>query len=270
MTDPFLPVRYVDTETAGGRAGPESILEIAIVDETGMVLLDTLIDPGRPIDPFVVRIHGITDDMVQGAPRWDDVAPEAARLLAGTEFVAHSVAFDRAVVGAAAAAAARFTCTVSLCRRKLGRAHKLRVAAEMAGHVPAGRWHRAAADALACRSVHRWLVAQPDLPAEEIQARRRAAAAAAQAATDLAPASGRAPADPRLVRLPPALCPEPVMTGRRWTVEMDETLRRMWRDGCDVPAILAHFLRTPSAIFARLERLGMVDAESNPYHFEPG
>jgi DNA polymerase-3 subunit epsilon len=262
VTDPSLPVRYVDTETAGGRAGPESILEIAIIDETGRVLLDTLIDPGRPIDPFVARIHGITDAMIRGAPRWDDVAPEAARLLAGTEFVAHSVAFDRAVVGAAAAAAARFTCTVSLCRRKLGRAHKLRVAAEMAGHVPAGRWHRAAADALACRTVHRWLVAQPDLSAEEIQARRQAAAA--QAAAECAPA------DPRLVRVPPALCPEPVMTGRRWTAEMDETLRRMWSDGCGVPAILAHFLRTPSAIFARLERLGMVDAESNPYHFETG
>jgi DNA polymerase III epsilon subunit-like protein len=65
---PDPPLRYVDTETAGGAADPRNILELAIVDEHGSVLLETLINPGRPIDAFVIRIHGITDEMVQHAP----------------------------------------------------------------------------------------------------------------------------------------------------------------------------------------------------------
>src|SRR5690242_7352955 len=72
------PLRYVDTETAGGRAGPQSLIEVAVIGGDGAVLIDTLVDPGRPIDPFTMRIHGISDEMVEGAPTWDEVAPAVA------------------------------------------------------------------------------------------------------------------------------------------------------------------------------------------------
>jgi DNA polymerase III epsilon subunit-like protein len=254
------PLRYVDTETAGGRAGPQSLIEVAVIDEEGAVLLDTLVDPGRPIDPFTMRIHGISDAMVQGAPTWDRVAPRLAALLEGAELVAHHAAFDAAVLGPAAAAARRVTCTLALCRRKLGRPHRLAAVAALAGHVPAGAWHRARADALACRSAHRWLVARPDLTPEERRAQREAwRAARALARPD------RRFGDPRLVRVPRGLCPEPVLAGEPWTPFADALLARLWREGRDVPAILEAIPRTPVAIFARLERLALIPREANPY-----
>jgi hypothetical protein len=191
------------------------------------------------------------------------VAPLAAAHLAGSEFVAHNAAFDRAVLGEAAAGAARFTCTVALCRQKLGRAHRLKSVADLAGHVPAGAWHRAAADALACRAAHRWLLLRPDLTPEQ----RREARLAAKAERE-----GARPdlvfGDPRLVRIRPQLCPEPTMAGQRWTPAMDERLRAMWQAGHDVLAILELMPRTPAAIFARLEQLGLIEAAANPYVFD--
>lgn len=58
----------------------------------------TLVDPGVPISPTVTAIHGITDEMVRGAPS----APEALEAFfgfaAGCVLLAHNASFDTAVV----------------------------------------------------------------------------------------------------------------------------------------------------------------------------
>jgi DNA polymerase III epsilon subunit-like protein len=258
------PMRFVDTETSGGRAGPETLLEIAIVDEWGTVLMDTLIDPGRPIDPRVTAIHGITDELVQHAPSWSEIEPLVTGFLTGAEFVAHGAAFDRAVVGRAAEGAAAFSCTIELCRRKLGRPRRLSAAAELAGFSPPGPWHRALPDALACRSVYRWLSSLPDLSDNDRRALKRAAAQAARERREQAQMWDR-----RLVRVPAQLCPPPVMAGWAWTLEMDERLTALWHSGRDMLDLLEEFPRTPAAIFARLERLGLIPAAFNPYARDP-
>ena len=57
----------VDTETSdlGG-----SILEVAAIDAaSGVVLLETLVDPGDvPIHPDAAAVHGLSADQLAGAP----------------------------------------------------------------------------------------------------------------------------------------------------------------------------------------------------------
>lgn len=87
----------VDLETTGGT--PEN----GRITEVGIVLLDdfevvktyqTLVDPGMPIQPFVQKLTGITDEMVRGQPQFGAVAEEIAELIQGRIFVAHNVQFD--------------------------------------------------------------------------------------------------------------------------------------------------------------------------------
>lgn len=62
----------LDTETTG-LYGDAQIVQIAIVDDYSNVLLDTLVKPTIAIPADATRIHGITNEMVQNAPGWDQV-----------------------------------------------------------------------------------------------------------------------------------------------------------------------------------------------------
>jgi len=87
----------VDVETTGGAAEMNRITEVGIVLLDGTEVVKTfhsLVDPGAPITPFVVKLTGITDEMVSGAPQFRGVADEIDSLLHGRIFVAHNVQFD--------------------------------------------------------------------------------------------------------------------------------------------------------------------------------
>lgn len=87
----------VDIETTGGMPKRDKITEIAIVITDGVEVLEqfsTLINPERSIPHEITRITGITDDMVQDAPRFYEVAKEVVLLTEGAIFVAHNVNFD--------------------------------------------------------------------------------------------------------------------------------------------------------------------------------
>ena len=45
----------------------DKLVEVAIVDEDGAIILDTLVNPERPIG-FATQIHGISNEMVASAP----------------------------------------------------------------------------------------------------------------------------------------------------------------------------------------------------------
>jgi hypothetical protein len=85
----------LDTETTdlGG-----AVCEVAVIDTTGQVLLDTLVDPGRPITPGATWVHGITDDDVAGAPGWERVLPRLLEVTRGRQVLAYNADFDRGVV----------------------------------------------------------------------------------------------------------------------------------------------------------------------------
>jgi DNA polymerase III epsilon subunit family exonuclease len=88
-----------DVETTGLEAGSDDLIELGavpIID--GAIREDcafqSLVDPDRPIPPESTRIHGITDEMVQGQPRIELVLPEFLRYCGPHALVAQNADFD--------------------------------------------------------------------------------------------------------------------------------------------------------------------------------
>ncbi len=88
----------LDTETTGLSAkGGGKICEIAVsVSQNGQRLeeFSTLLNPGMPMHPDVIAIHGITNEMVKNAPVFADILPRLLTLLDGCVLVAHNAEFD--------------------------------------------------------------------------------------------------------------------------------------------------------------------------------
>ena len=87
----------VDVETTGGVKGPARLTEIAIFRHDGHQVVDSfhsLVNPGCPIPPFIRHLTGISDEMVQDAPTFADVAQDVLSITEDALFVAHNVGFD--------------------------------------------------------------------------------------------------------------------------------------------------------------------------------
>ena len=84
---------FLDTETTGLHNTAE-IIEICIIGPDGQALLDSLVRPRRSIPPNVVRVHGITDEMVRGAPTWLHLWPRLEAILRGGLMGAYNAEFD--------------------------------------------------------------------------------------------------------------------------------------------------------------------------------
>ena len=87
----------IDIETTGGLPKRDKITEIAIVIHDGKKVLDqfdTLINPERSIPPEITRITGITNEMVEKAPKFYERAKKVVEMTEGKVFVAHNVRFD--------------------------------------------------------------------------------------------------------------------------------------------------------------------------------
>ena len=87
----------IDIETTGGNTPYHRITEIAVVLHDGQKIVEefhTLLNPERNIPWNITRLTGITNEMVEGAPRFCDVAKKIVEMTDGTTFVAHNVSFD--------------------------------------------------------------------------------------------------------------------------------------------------------------------------------
>ena len=87
----------VDIETTGGYAAANGIIEISIKIFDGQEVVEayeTLINPDKLIPRYIQAFTGITNEMVQDAPRFEEVAEKIYTLLQGNIFVAHNVNFD--------------------------------------------------------------------------------------------------------------------------------------------------------------------------------
>lgn len=84
---------YLDTETSGLRDNAE-IVEIAILDHDGKLLLERLVRSVRRIPADAIAIHHITDDMVREAPRWPEVWPDVEAIIAGRPVAIYNADFD--------------------------------------------------------------------------------------------------------------------------------------------------------------------------------
>ena len=52
------------------------------------------LNPGRPVDPEAVAVHGITDEMLAAKPAFASVADEFLDFISGSELIIHNAAFD--------------------------------------------------------------------------------------------------------------------------------------------------------------------------------
>jgi DNA polymerase-3 subunit epsilon len=87
----------VDIETTGGSARLEKITEIAIYLHDGNQVTGefvTLINPERNIPYYITSLTGITNEMVENAPRFYEVAKKIVEFTEGRTFVAHNARFD--------------------------------------------------------------------------------------------------------------------------------------------------------------------------------
>ena len=87
----------LDTETTGLGDDAE-VVELAVIDCAGAVLLDTLVRPSGPVPAEAAAIHGITDAMLAGAPTWSEIHARFCGLVEGRQVVIYSREFDTRVI----------------------------------------------------------------------------------------------------------------------------------------------------------------------------
>jgi DNA polymerase-3 subunit epsilon len=91
----------IDVETTGGHLYDDRITEVAIYVTDGKNLIksfSSLVNPERKITPFVVKLTGITDEMVSSAPIFAEIAQEVLDHTENCIFVAHNIGFDYSMI----------------------------------------------------------------------------------------------------------------------------------------------------------------------------
>lgn len=168
-----LPTRYtaLDIETTGlyPQRGARIIEVGAVLVENGTIVTEfqSLIDCGKKIPASVQKVHRITNDLLIGQPRPDEVFPAFLSFISGTTLVAHNAAFDITFLRYELARLGlgitnRYLCTLKICKKQFPELtnHKLEtVARHLLGGLPEGyRPHRALDDARLTARV--WLELQ--------------------------------------------------------------------------------------------------------------
>ena len=148
-------IAFVDIETTGTSVRHDRIIEIAIIRMVDGVITDryeTLINPQRPVSPFISELTTIYPHELEHAPVWEEVAPTIQNLLEGYVFAAHNVRFDYGFVKeqfrcVGIAYHAKQLCTVRLSRALYPqfKRHNLDTVIERHGFV-CGNRHRAMGD----------------------------------------------------------------------------------------------------------------------------
>lgn len=152
-----LDVEVADTRVSG------SLCAVGVCVIEGSHVAEefyTLCNPGVPFDAFCVRVHGITEEMVQDAPELATVLTMLTPYLENSLMVAHNAPFDAGQLRAAARrtgiALPQFQtcCTVRLARKVFPgrRSYKLSQLQDLIG-MPFAH-HNALWDARACAQVY--------------------------------------------------------------------------------------------------------------------
>lgn len=98
-TKPWHQYTFVafDTETSGKFPLVAEIVEIAAVKWKAGKVIDTyqtLVKPDRPMGEAVIKIHHITNEMVESAPKIQEVLPRFDSFIKDSYLIAHHAPFD--------------------------------------------------------------------------------------------------------------------------------------------------------------------------------
>lgn len=238
---------FVDLETTGGNAAYHRITEIGIVRVHGDAVVEewsTLVNPECVIPSYIESFTGITNEMVEGAPRFADISGFVFEKLCATAlrspadfaapvrpvFAAHNARFDYSFLRtefrrAGILFSAPVLCTVKLSRRLFPEhpRHSLDAVMERHGLSCSAR-HRALGDARVISDF--WSMLRASIPEADLAAAARSARSAAR----LPP------------HLPEGLAEElPEGPGVYRFRGPDDAFLFVGRGGCLRAAVLAHF-----------------------------
>ena len=91
----------IDVETTGSSPFNGKITEIAIYIYNGSEIIDSfssLVNPECGIPWNITQLTGISNEMVESAPKFYEIAKKIVEITANTTFVAHNAAFDYSFV----------------------------------------------------------------------------------------------------------------------------------------------------------------------------
>ncbi|WP_210547059.1 DNA polymerase III subunit epsilon [Rhodoferax sp. PAMC 29310] len=123
---------FIDTETTGlSASGGHRIVELAAVEAINRKLtgksFHTYLNPGRAIDPYAQKVHGLSIEFLADKPRFADIAEGFMTFLQGSECLMHNAPFDTGFINAELEAAgysdrlqqiADIVCTVNLAKSR--------------------------------------------------------------------------------------------------------------------------------------------------------
>jgi DNA polymerase-3 subunit epsilon len=168
----------LDIETTGGKYNEEGITEIAIYKFDGSKVVDqfiSLVNPEQPIQPFVVGLTGINNDMLRNAPKFYEVAKRIVEITTGCIIVAHNSKFDHRILRLEFRRLGfdferKTLCTVELSKKLIPgqAAYSLGKLVKSLG-IPLSDRHRANGDAQATVKLFKMLMAK-DLEKEILKA----------------------------------------------------------------------------------------------------
>lgn len=167
----------LDIETTGGQFNEEGITEIAIYKFDGHEIVDqfiSLVNPEIPIQPFVVKLTGINNAMLQSAPKFFEVAKRIIEMTTDCVLVAHNADFDYRILRTEFRRLGydftlKTLCTVELSKKLLPEqpSHSLGKLVRALG-IPMADRHRASGDAMATVKLFKMLL-DKDLEKEIIK-----------------------------------------------------------------------------------------------------
>jgi DNA polymerase-3 subunit epsilon len=150
------PMVFLDLETTGMAPAHERITEIGLVEVVDGELVGSwsqLVNPQKFIPPFIEALTGITNEMVEDAPSFAQLAPAMFERLEGKLLIAHNARFDYGFLKSEFERVGlcyqpRVLCTVKLSRKLFPehRRHNLDSVIERHG-LSCGARHRALGDA---------------------------------------------------------------------------------------------------------------------------
>ena len=173
-----MRTRFIDIETTGLDANDDEILEVAVLDADGTVILDTLVQPLRHQSwPVAEAIHGISARDVRNAPILAELRAHIRQAVDGCLVVAYRAEFERAFLGDLLDPAREIQCAQAAFVAVNGCAPHppLIHAAATAGFVWPGSPHRALQDCRATSAVW-WYTQAAARPQRAAQAAREAIA----------------------------------------------------------------------------------------------
>jgi DNA polymerase-3 subunit epsilon len=167
----------LDIETTGGQFNEEGITEIAIYKYDGHEVVDqfiSLINPEIPIQPFVVKLTGINNEMLRSAPKFFEVAKRIIEMTNDCVIVAHNADFDYRILRTEFRRLgydfeARTLCTVELAKKLIPEqpSYSLGKLVRALG-IPIADRHRASGDAMATVKLFKILL-EKDLEKEIVK-----------------------------------------------------------------------------------------------------